>query len=172
MFVYTIQPLVKPVWQQVVSCKRGFRKKASLVNFYSNQDPFYCIVQSPLNHSYWKRTKLLPPPRRICNCRCLSVCWQLCAETSKRICRKFSGKVGNGPMNKWLNFAGIRIRIQIATLVRRALAEVCTVAVLLVYTCIQWAQVIAVKYWHAQYFVKFRRDYLQATANKTCAIQT
>ena len=23
MFVYTIQPVVKPVWQQVVSCKRG-----------------------------------------------------------------------------------------------------------------------------------------------------
>ena len=25
MFVYTIQPVVKPVWQQVVSCKRGLR---------------------------------------------------------------------------------------------------------------------------------------------------
>jgi len=73
MSVYTIQPVVKQVWQQAVSCKRGFRKKASLVNFYSNQDPFYCIVQSPLNHWYRKRTKLLPTPRRICNRRCLSV---------------------------------------------------------------------------------------------------
>jgi len=25
MFLYTIQPVVTPVWQQVVSCKRGFR---------------------------------------------------------------------------------------------------------------------------------------------------
>jgi len=27
-------------------------------------------------------------------------------KTSKRICMKFSGKVGNGPVNKWLNFGG------------------------------------------------------------------
>jgi len=62
---------------------------------------------------------------------------------------KFSGKVGNGPMNKRLNLGTvhtsakarltsvairirIKIRIRIATLVRRALAEVCTVPVLLV----------------------------------------
>jgi len=74
----------------------------------------------------------------------------------------FSRKVGSGPMNKWLNFggdpdhrlaAGIVLRIhhyweirkvvnghnlllimirQMAALVRRALAEVCTVPVLLV----------------------------------------
>jgi len=73
---------------------------------------------------------------------------------------KFAGKVGNGPVNKWLNFdgdpdhrldAGIVFRIltigrygkwltdinlllilihQMAALVRRALAEVCTVPVL------------------------------------------
>jgi len=30
----------------------------------------------------------------------------ICAKTSERICMKFSGKVGNGPMNKWLNFGG------------------------------------------------------------------
>jgi len=73
---------------------------------------------------------------------------------------KFSTTVGNGPMNKWLNFGGdpghrldtgiiFRIRHywgireavngysfilirQMAALVRRALAEVCTVAVLVV----------------------------------------
>jgi len=79
---------------------------------------------------------------------------------------KFSVKVGNGPVNKWLNFGGdhgldkgILFRIchywevwkvvnkhqftlinkhpfimihQMATLVRRAFAEVCTVPVLLV----------------------------------------
>ena len=31
---------------------------------------------------------------------------QLCAKTSNRICIKFSGKVGNGPVNKRLNFGG------------------------------------------------------------------
>ena len=54
---------------------------------------------------------------------------------------KFSGKVGNGPINKimikfwWRSGSGIRIRIRIriATLVRRALAEVCTDPVLLVH---------------------------------------
>ena len=35
---------------------------------------------------------------------CLSVFLQLCAKTPERICMKFSGKVGSGPMNKWLNF--------------------------------------------------------------------
>jgi len=46
---------------------------------------------------------LLPLPRRLCSRHyfvCLSVCKQLCAKTSKRICVKFSWKVGNGPMNK------------------------------------------------------------------------
>ena len=38
---------------------------------------------------------------------------------------KFSGKVGNGPMSKRLNLVAIRIR--------RVLAEVCTVPVLLVF---------------------------------------
>ena len=91
---------------------------------------------------------------------CLFVCWQLCAKTSERICMKFSGKVGNGPTNKRLNFGGdlahrldieiiFRIRhyweirkvvnghsfiriCQMAALVRCALEEVCTVPVLLV----------------------------------------
>jgi len=66
---------------------------------------------------------------------CLSVC--LATETSERICMKFSGKVGNGPMNKMIKFwwrsgSRIRKRIRIAILVRRALAEVCTAPVLLV----------------------------------------
>jgi len=81
---------------------------------------------------------------------------------------KFSGTVGNGPMNKCLNFdggpdhhldSGIVFRIrryweiqkmvnghsfilihQIVALVRRALAEVCTVPVLLVidYVAAEW----------------------------------
>jgi len=64
---------------------------------------------------------------------CLSVCLlaTLRKKTSERICMKFSGKVGNGPTNKWLNFGGdpvhgseYGLRIRIATLVRRALAEV------------------------------------------------
>jgi len=44
------------------------------------------------------------------NRRCLSVCLfdcqQLCTTTSERTCMKFSGKIGNGPMNKWLHFGG------------------------------------------------------------------
>jgi len=28
----------------------------------------------------------------------------VCAKTSEQICMTFSGKVGNGPMNKQLNF--------------------------------------------------------------------
>jgi len=46
----------------------------------------------------------------ICDRRCLSVCLSVRAtlrkKTSERICIKFSGKVGNGPMNKWLNVGG------------------------------------------------------------------
>jgi len=36
---------------------------------------------------------------------CLSVS-NFCAKTAERICMKFSGKVGNGPGNNWLNFGG------------------------------------------------------------------
>jgi len=54
---------------------------------------------------------LLLTPRRICNRRwsflCLSVCLlATLRQTSERICMKFSGKVGNGPTNKRLNFGG------------------------------------------------------------------
>ena len=48
---------------------------------------------------------------------CLSVC--LCAKTSERICMKFSGKVGNGPVNKCLNFGGDRDRRMYAVIVFR-----------------------------------------------------
>jgi len=79
---------------------------------------------------------------------------------------KFSGKVGNGPMNDWLNFGGssdyrldtaivflIRHRLEIrkvvhghsfilirqmTALVRRALVEACTVPVLLVANLIEY----------------------------------
>ena len=44
---------------------------------------------------------------------------------------KFSGKVGNWPVNKWLNFDG---DIHIMTLVSRVLAEVCSVPVVLAIT--------------------------------------
>ena len=37
---------------------------------------------------------------------CLFVRKQLYTKTSERICVKFSAHVGNGPMNKWLNFGG------------------------------------------------------------------
>jgi len=46
---------------------------------------------------------------------------------------RFSGKVGNGPRNKGLNFGG-EPHPNRDTVIRRALAEVCTVTVLLVDT--------------------------------------
>jgi len=45
---------------------------------------------------------------------CLSVCLfvsNFAQKTSKRICMKFSGTVGNGPMNKWLNFGGYPVTV-------------------------------------------------------------
>jgi len=87
---------------------------------------------------------------------------KFCAKTPERICVTFSRKAGNGPLNKLLNFGGdlghrldtgivFRIRHywkirkvltdknlllilirQMAALERRALAEVCTVPVILV----------------------------------------
>jgi len=74
---------------------------------------------------------------------------------SKQICMKFSGKVGNGPVKRLLNFDiwihlqglfsgfvtvesgsshSVILICQMAALVKRALAEVCTVLVLLVIT--------------------------------------
>jgi len=45
-----------------------------------------------------------------CNRRCLSVCLSVCQQlrtkTSDRICVKFFKKVGNGPVDKCLNFGG------------------------------------------------------------------
>ena len=42
----------------------------------------------------------------VCLSVCLFDCQQLCTTTSERTCMKFSGKVGNGPVNKWLHFGG------------------------------------------------------------------
>jgi len=54
--------------------------------------------------AYRRVLGLLHPSKRLCFRRCLSVClfvcWQLCAKTSERICMKFSGKVGNGPISR------------------------------------------------------------------------
>jgi len=70
---------------------------------------------------------------------CLSVCLSVnnfAKKTYERICMKFTGKVGNGLTNKWLNFGGDPDHwsgwIQIVTLIRHALVEVCIVPVLLV----------------------------------------
>jgi len=37
-------------------------------------------------------------------CVIVIVCYQLCAKTSRRICMKFSGNVGNGPVKKVVKF--------------------------------------------------------------------
>ena len=56
----------------------------------------------------YDEVRYLPPPRRL---RVVSVCLFVCLlatlrKTSERIYIKFSGKVGNGPMNNWLNCDG------------------------------------------------------------------
>ena len=73
----------------------------------------------------------LPPTRRICNRHCLSVCLSSC-NFAQKLRHWFAGKVGNRTNDKVWWRSESRIRIRIATLVRRALAEVCTVPVLLV----------------------------------------
>jgi len=66
-------------------------------------------------HSQSVTRTLFPPPRTIRNCRCLSVCLSLClsvcllATLRKNVWtdpHEISGKVGNGPVNKWLSFGG------------------------------------------------------------------
>jgi len=81
---------------------------------------------------------IIPPPRRICNGRCLYVCLSVCLLPTLRKyfwtdLQELFKEGWQGPMKKTIKFwwrSGSRIRI--ATLVRRALAEVCTVPVLLV----------------------------------------
>jgi len=95
---------------------------------------------------------------------CLSVS-NILQKPPKRICMKFSRKVGSGPMNKYLNFGGnpdhhldtgivsgfvtigrygkwlmdinllLILICQMAALLRCALAELCTVPLLLVLFC-------------------------------------
>ena len=57
------------------------------------------------------RAYLLPLPRRICNHHCLFVCLPVCPLAT--LCKNFKTdlheifrKVGNGPVNKWLNHGG------------------------------------------------------------------
>ena len=76
----------------------------------------------------------------ICNSRCLLVYLSVClsvnnfAQNFPRICMKLSWKVVNGPVTKWLNSGDDPHHGygRIATLVRGALAEICTHLVLLV----------------------------------------
>jgi len=74
----------------------------------STGDKVWCLRLHYALSAMWL---LIPPPRRLCNRRrwfvCLSVS-NFAQKTSKRICMKFSGKVGNGPRNKRLNFDGDR----------------------------------------------------------------
>jgi len=74
MFVYTIQPVVEPVWQpvrqQVVSCKRGFTHtrllptfrqqlyffvKYASIGLYSSVSKFHKVVQFQVITSMWTR---------------------------------------------------------------------------------------------------------------------
>ena len=79
----------------------------------------------------------LPPPRRICNRRCLFVCLPVSSFAQKLpngFAWNFQGRLAIGqrtnPKFWWRSGWRIRIRIRIATLVRRALAEICIVVLL------------------------------------------
>jgi len=104
---------------------------------------------------------LLPPPSRLWFCRCLSVCLFVClsacllATLRKKFQTDWHEIVSedwqwtNEQMIKfwWRSGSGIRIRIrlQIVTLVRHALAEVCTLPVLLVLYCFNSAFCLCTK---------------------------
>jgi len=52
---------------------------------------------------------LLPPPRRICNRHCMSVCLSVCNFAQKlqnRFAWNFQGALAMGQVNRWLNFGG------------------------------------------------------------------
>ena len=84
--------------------------------------------------------ELLPPPRRLCNRRCLSVCLLATLRKNFRtdlheIFREGCQWTSDQTIKFWLRSESrirIRIQIRIATLVRRALAEVCVVPLLVV----------------------------------------
>jgi len=88
----------------------------------------------------YSRRFILPPPRRICNRRSLSVCLFVCLLAALR--KNFQTDLheifreglqwASEQMIKFWWRSRSRIRIHITTLVRRALVEVCTVPVLLV----------------------------------------
>jgi len=99
-------------------------------------------VGSPVNTRWTqlvRNDEILPPPRRICNRRCLSVCLSPCLLATLRknfwtdlheIFREGWQWVSEQMIKFWWRSES-RILIWTAILVRRAMAEVCTVAVLL-----------------------------------------
>jgi len=105
------------------------RKHLSFFNWHFQWFCVYCFVSIPL----------LPLPRSICNRRCSSVC--LLATLRKNFVMDLheilreSWQWASEQMIKFWWRSGSRIQLRIATLVRGALAEVCTVPVLLVFKC-------------------------------------
>jgi len=69
---------------------------------------------------------LLPPPRRICNRRCLSVCLSV-SNFAQKLTNRFAWNIeGRLAIGQWTNdwiLVSIRICIRIMTLVRRALVQ-------------------------------------------------
>jgi len=98
---------------------------------------------------------LLPPPRMLCIVVCLSVSLSVCLLATFRknfwtdlyeIFREIWQCASEELIKSWWR-SGSRIRIRIATLVRRALAEVWTVPVLVVYNSIEeYSEVKTVDY--------------------------
>jgi len=74
----------------ILICCRVWMLESSWTDFYLRQEGYVFVV--------------------VCLFVCLFVSW---LATSKRICMKFSGKVGNGPLNKCLTYIVVAIRITI-----------------------------------------------------------
>jgi len=77
MFVYTIQPVVKQVWQPVVSCKRGFSFQMQLENVATVSDETRVLRSESSGRMHWKLSR----------CSWRAFCWWLITSTQERLHR-------------------------------------------------------------------------------------
>jgi len=83
MFVYTIQPVVKPVLQPVVSCKRGIRETLSV---HHPRRLLHTPAALPLYHSIItfrvsrRRREIYCGHSRLCVCLSAAACLHYCTD--------------------------------------------------------------------------------------------
>ena len=109
--------------------QQEFRLRERLAERFLTRTRTHLVTDSSVQRPF------LPPPRWTCNCRCLSVSnsAQKHFQTDLHQILREGRQWANEQMIKfwWRSGSGIRIQISIATLVRCALVEVCTVPVFL-----------------------------------------